>query len=119
MIAAEVRRATGQIPTGLPVSTPIKMPEPIHGPGVTMEQLDELPRVLDRSCMCRWPLGKTEDKPEFFCGAPSVVGRVYCKEHAAIAKLPVQSFDLKREMASITFAQRRTPYASIIDRVMD
>jgi hypothetical protein len=37
--------------------------------------------------MCRWPLGPTMAKAEFFCGAP---GYPYCRDHARLA------FDGKR-----------------------
>lgn len=116
-IAAQVTRATGSAPPPLPIATPVFMPAPIHGPGVTFDQLDDLPRILDRPCMCRWPLGATDDKPEFFCGATSVIGKTYCNEHQVIATDSGPSIDIRREVASIGSAQRRSPYHSIIDRL--
>jgi hypothetical protein len=31
---------------------------------------------------CKWPLGEIEDRPPYrYCGAPSLLGRPYCKAH--------------------------------------
>jgi GcrA cell cycle regulator len=38
---------------------------------------------------CHWPLGKFEPMAEFFCGARSETGRVYCSKHCDIAYLLV------------------------------
>jgi len=46
--------------------------------GLTIYQL--------RDGSCRWPLGKTYDRPPFmYCGCPALLGRPYCAEHTAKA----------------------------------
>lgn len=42
--------------------------------------------VVDLSAnTCRWPIGDPREPGFHFCGAPTLPGKPYCAEHAAIA----------------------------------
>jgi GcrA cell cycle regulator len=40
---------------------------------------------------CRWPIGDPGTGDLYFCGAPSVARRPYCRAHCAIAYLPPEA----------------------------
>jgi len=50
------------------------------------EKDDKIRSVVDLSAhTCRWPIGDPREPGFHFCGAPSMPGKPYCQEHAAIA----------------------------------
>jgi hypothetical protein len=46
-------------------------------PGITFAEL--------REGRCKFPLGAINDPPEWFCGEPAPIGKVYCERCQAIA----------------------------------
>lgn len=64
-----------------PVEIEAVEPEPVAAP-IDMQVMNAHPRTIlsIRNGECKWPLGPTMSKPEFFCGEPCQ--GVYCKEHS-------------------------------------
>jgi hypothetical protein len=69
-------------PKTTPAPPPVvAVPAPPPG-GVSFFQL--------RGHHCRWPLGGTMEKAEFYCGAPKLPGKSYCKKCSRIAFIPLR-----------------------------
>jgi len=48
-------------------------------------------RLLDLSHdSCRWPATMQSGRVEFFCGEPVVPGCSWCREHRALAFIPIR-----------------------------
>jgi len=59
-------------------------------PPVTLRPVPVQPRPVGRVSACCWPLGEP-GTPEFhFCGDPTVPGKPYCDDHAALAYVRVR-----------------------------
>jgi hypothetical protein len=90
---------------------PIELPNPliVYGP----RQCSILGLRLTT---CRWPLGGFGEPVKLYCGAQTLLGCVYCAEHAGLAFTPLQTRK-KHAFSSSTIPHARETFDDGADRV--